>query len=86
MYYTPFPNTYTPHICGYNTGFQSYNSIDIMKEAVANILKQRADNRTDWSRAKKEQYKAYIDLAKRTDREGEKMIMLYTIYIIWWMN
>lgn len=86
MYYTPFPNTYTTQVCGYNPGSQSYNSIDIMKEAAANILKQRADNRTDWSRAKKEQYKAYIDIAKRTNREDEKIIMLYTIYTMWRLN
>lgn len=83
MNYTPFINAYTPYICGYNMGFQSNNGTDIMKEAAANILKQLADNRPDWSWEKKELYKSYIDAMKRTNREDEKEILLFIISTMW---
>ena len=86
MYYTPFNNTHNPYACRYNTGFPSNNSMDILKETTANILKQLADNRKDWSLAKKELYKAYIDRAKRTDNEVEIVRLIIVIYTLWQLN
>ena len=83
MYYKPSYNPYTPYICRYTNSLQPNISIDIMKEAAANILKQLADNRPDWSWEKKELYKSYIDAMKRTNREDEKVILLFIISTMW---
>lgn len=86
MYYTPFNNTHTPYANRYNMGFSSNHSMDIMKENLASILKKLADNRADWPMAKKELYKAYIDIAKRTDNQDEIIRLIIVIYTLWLLN